>query len=79
MFSYPKRNIIKTFLERILATLLKIKVLHDAKEEPFLSKWFQKEHLNIWRTFLIHKRFFVVKEGSSSGGSRGLMDRELDL
>ncbi len=27
----------------------------------FLSKWFH----NIWRTFLFHKSFFVVKEGSS--------------
>ncbi len=29
-------------------TLLKIKVLHDAIEEPFLSKWSHKEPLTEW-------------------------------
>ncbi len=27
----------------LITTLLKIKVLHDALEEAFLSKWFHKE------------------------------------
>lgn len=39
-------------------TLLKIKVLHDAIEEHFLSKWSHK------RPFCgrFHKRFFKVKK-----------------
>ncbi len=45
-------------------TLLNIKVLHDAIEEPFCLNGSIKnrKHLKI---FLFHKSFFVVKEGSS--------------
>ncbi len=32
-------------LKVMCRALLKIKVLHDAIEEPFLSKWFHKEPL----------------------------------
>ncbi len=46
-------------------TPLKIKVLHNAIEEPFCVNGSIKNLFNIWRTFLFHKRFFVAKEGSS--------------
>ncbi len=36
-------------------TLLKIKVLHDAIEEPFLSKWFHKEPLTSEEPFCFTK------------------------
>ncbi len=45
-------------------TLLKVKVIHDAIEEAFLSKWFHKEHLTSEEP-LFHKSYFVAKEGSS--------------
>ncbi len=46
-------------------TLLKLKVLHDAIEEPFLSKWFHKEPLTSEEPFCFTKGFVVAKEGSS--------------
>ncbi len=44
---------------------LKNKGASRCHRRTFLSKWFHKESFNIWRTFLCHKSFFVVKEGSS--------------
>ncbi len=36
-----------TLQTNVLGTLLKIKVLHDAIEEPFYLKWFHKEPLRL--------------------------------
>ncbi len=41
--------------EIVLCTLLKIKVLHDAIEEPFLTKWFHKEPLTSEESFCFTK------------------------
>ncbi len=38
-----------------LITLLKIKVLHDAIEEPFLSKWLHKDPLKSEEPFCVTK------------------------
>ncbi len=43
-------------------TLLKIKVLHDAIEEPFLSKWFHKELLTSEEPFCFTKDYLWWKK-----------------
>ncbi len=59
-FAYSQYSI----LLRLISSFLKIKVLHDLIEEPFCLNGSIK-NFNIWRIFLFHKRFFVVKERSS--------------
>ncbi len=41
--------------ENGMSTIFKIKVLHDAIEEPFLSKWFHKEPLTSEEPFCFTK------------------------
>ncbi len=59
-----KINVPKVHSDAIEELHSKIKVLHDAIEEPFCLNGFIRT-FDIWRTFLFHKRFFVAKEGSS--------------
>ncbi len=50
-----KLNITVLELVHNLFTLLKIKVLHNATEEPFLSKWFHIEPLTSEEPFCFTK------------------------